>query len=86
MTHTDITPHFPADDKPEIDYVEEKIEAKDTPVRSQYANLTPHEARRKFLRLYLFTLSLCVGGMYTGYAVVAPGNVVANPGFIEVGA
>lgn len=54
-------------------------------LRSNYADLTPCEARHKFRRLYLMAMSLCIGGMYVGYSIVAPGNVVANPGFIEVG-
>lgn len=58
--------------------------AEEPPLRSNYANLTPHQARRKFWRLYFMAMSLCIGGMYVGYAVVAPGNVVANPGFIQV--
>jgi hypothetical protein len=74
-----------ATDKKPADVHVETVEAKEAePLRSHWAHLTPGEARRKFWRSYLMSRSMCIGGMYVGFSIVAPGNVVANPGFIEV--
>lgn len=74
------------DDKKAEECFVETVEVKEVaePLRSHWAHLTAGEARRKFWRRYLMSLSMCIGGMYVGFSVVAPGNVVANPGFIKV--
>lgn len=53
------------DEKYDMDIeVEEKEVAPEPTLRSNYADLTPREARRKFKRLYFMAMSLCIGGMY----------------------
>lgn len=81
-----MTPNDAYEDKKDNDTHVETVEAKEEaqPLRSHWAHLTPGEARRKFWRRYLMSLSMCIGGMYVGFSIVAPGNVIANPGFIQV--
>lgn len=79
MTFEDKQYELDMDEKAEVSTHETAV------LRSNYIDLSPREARHKFRRLYLMAMSLCIGGMYVGYSIVAPGNVVANPGFIQVG-
>ncbi|ORY35933.1 general substrate transporter [Naematelia encephala] len=52
-------------------------------LRSNYAGMPPSQVIRKFYRMYLFGLGGGLAGMYIGYTLSAPGNIVANPGFIN---
>jgi hypothetical protein len=51
------------------------------PPRSAFAEFSRTQILRKFWRLYLFGLGVSLAGMYTGYTLTAPGNIVANKGW-----
>lgn len=80
----ELMKHASLDPKPEVTMIEDKA-AVENPLRSHYADLTAKEVRHKFRRWYWLALSTGAAGMYFGYATIAPGSIVANPGFIEVG-
>lgn len=49
-------------------------------LRSNYADWPKAKVIRKFWRLYVFGLAAGLAGMYIGYTLSAPGNIVANQG------
>lgn len=51
------------------------------PPRSAFADFSRTQILRKFWRLYFFGLGVSLAGMYTGYTLTAPGNIVANEGW-----
>lgn len=56
------------------------LEQEPTLLRSKFADHTKWQILRTFWRLTLTGLAVSLGGMYAGYCISAPGNIVANQG------
>ncbi|ROT37977.1 general substrate transporter [Sodiomyces alkalinus F11] len=54
-----------------------------TPVTSAFADWKRGPLVRKFWRLYLTGVMVCVGGMYIGYGNSVVGSIIANRGFVQ---
>ncbi|KAL2752048.1 hypothetical protein ACRALDRAFT_1083634 [Sodiomyces alcalophilus JCM 7366] len=54
-----------------------------TPVTSAFADWKRGPLVRKFWRLYLTGVTVCIGAMYIGYGNSVVGSIIANRGFVQ---